>query len=54
MNLNTGGNKTARSYELIIKLKIERREHIIQLGILRASAVGMIILESLYSKRNFR
>lgn len=34
MNLNIGRNKTDRSYELIIKLKFERREHMIQLGIL--------------------
>lgn len=49
MNLGTMGNKTARSYELI-KLKIEEREHILQLGILSVSAVGMIILESLMPK----
>lgn len=52
--MNTRGNKTAKSYELIIKLRIEGREYIIQLGILSTSAVGMIILESLHAKRNFR
>lgn len=52
MNSNTKGNKTAESYELI-KLNIEEREHILQLGILNVSAVGMIILENLHAKRNF-
>lgn len=51
--MSTTGNKTAKSYELI-KLKFEEREHILQLGILSVSAVGMIILESLHAKRNFR
>lgn len=49
MNLSTTGNKTAKSYELI-KLKIEEREHLLQLGMLSVSAVGMIILERLMRK----
>lgn len=52
MNLSTMGNKMTKSYDLI-KLRIEEREHILQLGILSVSAVGMIILESLHAKRNF-
>lgn len=52
--MNNWGNKPAKSYELIIKVKIEERQHIIQLGILSLCVVGMIILESLYAKRNFR
>lgn len=34
MNLNNWGNKPAKSYELIITVKVEERQNIIQLGIL--------------------
>jgi len=54
MNLNTRGNNASKSYKLIIKLKIEGRESIIQLRILSASAVGIITLESLYARRHLR